>query len=170
LDRLNHEMPDLSAVKTKLDDKNPDYKPPTSMRRIESRKLNWKAESKLDTKNSEYIKMLGQSVEEGLDKKAKKIEHHKLDWKAEARTDTRNKTYTPPSKDVKKVVESHKLQWRAESKVKSRDNLHYREHSPTRSAGVAGRRSRSRSSTGARTRIATAPPQRTEVEEEKAVA
>ena len=28
--------------------------------------------------------------------------------------------------------------------VKSRDNLHYREHSPTRSAGVAGRRSRSR--------------------------
>ena len=32
-----------------------------------------------------------------------KIEHHKLDWKAEARTDTRNKTYTPPSKDVKKV-------------------------------------------------------------------
>ena len=42
-----------------------------SNRRIESRKLNWKAESKLDTKNSEYIKMLGQSVEEGLDKKAK---------------------------------------------------------------------------------------------------
>ena len=32
-----------------------------------------------------------------------KIEHHKLEWKAEARTDTRNKTYTPPSKDVKKV-------------------------------------------------------------------
>ena len=32
LDRVNHEMPDLSSVKTKLDDKNPDYKPPTSMR------------------------------------------------------------------------------------------------------------------------------------------
>ena len=25
-------LPDLSSVKTKLDDKNPDYKPPTSMR------------------------------------------------------------------------------------------------------------------------------------------
>ena len=40
-------------------------------RRIESRKLIWKAETKLDTKNSDYIKMLGHSVEEGLDKKAK---------------------------------------------------------------------------------------------------
>ena len=40
-------------------------------RRIESRKLIWKAETKLDTKNNDYIKMLGHSVEEGLDKKAK---------------------------------------------------------------------------------------------------
>ena len=36
-----------------------------------------------------------------------KIEHHKLEWKAEAKTDTRNKTYTPPSKDVKKVKDVH---------------------------------------------------------------
>ena len=42
-----------------------------------------------------------------------KIEHHKLDWKAEARTDTRNKTYTPPSKDVKKVknIENFEYLW-----------------------------------------------------------
>ena len=39
LDRINHEMPDLSSVKTKLDDKNPDYKPPTSMRSKQNKLL-----------------------------------------------------------------------------------------------------------------------------------
>ena len=40
-------------------------------RRIETRKLNWKAETKLDTKNMNYLKMMGQSMDEGLDKKTK---------------------------------------------------------------------------------------------------
>ena len=56
------------------------------------------------------------------------------------------------------VVESHKLVWKAESKINSMDNLNYREHSPTRSAGPLGRRARSRSSTGKRTAPPSAPP------------
>jgi hypothetical protein len=31
----------------------------------------WKAETKLDTKNLTYMRMLGQSMEEGIDKKSK---------------------------------------------------------------------------------------------------
>ena len=70
------QAPNLSAVRMRqVITKTPNpFITICSNRRIESRKLNWKAESKLDTKNSEYIKMLGQSVEEGLDKKAK-VDH-----------------------------------------------------------------------------------------------
>jgi len=150
-DKIHHDLPDVSTVKSKLDDRNPDYKPPTSNRKIETRKLVWKAESKIENKNMDYRrKSMGLSQEEGIDKKTKKIENHKLDWKAEAKTVTRNATYTPPSKSDKKV-ETHKINWKAESKINSRENINYQPGgigsvSPTRSANV--RRARSRSSHG----------------------
>eukprot|EP00090_Calanus_glacialis_P001143 TRINITY_DN10798_c0_g1_i1.p1 TRINITY_DN10798_c0_g1~~TRINITY_DN10798_c0_g1_i1.p1 ORF type:complete len:587 (-),score=154.73 TRINITY_DN10798_c0_g1_i1:437-2197(-) len=151
-EKIHHEMPDVSTVKSKLDDKNPDYKPPTSQRKIETRKLVWKAESKVENKNMDYRrKSMGISQEDGIDKKPKKIENHKLDWKAEAKTVTRNTAYTPPAKSEKKV-ESHKINWKAESKINSRENINYQPGgvgsiSPTRSANNV-RRARSRSSHG----------------------
>ena len=71
-EKIHHEMPDVSTVKSKLDDKNPDYKPPTSQRKIETRKLVWKAESKVENKNMDYRrKSMGISQEDGIDKKPK---------------------------------------------------------------------------------------------------
>ena len=62
-------MPDVSNVRSKLKDKNPDYKPPQSTKRIEVRKLNWKAESKVENNNLDYKKKaLQASVENGIDK------------------------------------------------------------------------------------------------------
>jgi len=151
-DKIHHDLPDVSVVKSKLDDKNPDYKPPTSQRKIETRKLVWKAESKIENKNMDYRrKSMVTSQEDGLDKKPKKIENHKLEWKAEAKTVTRNSSYAPPAKSEKKV-ESHKINWKAESKINSRENINYQPGgvgsiSPTRSANNV-RRARSRSSHG----------------------
>ena len=59
-------------MKSKLDDKNLDYKPPTSTKRIEVRKLNWRAESKIMNNNLDYKKKaLAASVENGIDKVTK---------------------------------------------------------------------------------------------------
>ena len=59
-------------MKSKLDDKNLDYKPPTSTKRIEVRKLNWRAESKILNNNQDYKKKaLQASMENGIDKAPK---------------------------------------------------------------------------------------------------
>lgn len=59
-------------MKSKLDDKNLDYKPPTSTKRIEVRKLNWRAESKIMNNNLDYKKKaLQASMENGIDKAPK---------------------------------------------------------------------------------------------------
>lgn len=72
LEKLNHDLPDVSNVKSKLDDKNLDYKPPTSTKRIEVRKLNWRAESKIMNNNLDYKKKaLQASMENGIDKAPK---------------------------------------------------------------------------------------------------
>ena len=58
-------LPDVSNVKSRLEDKNPNYKPPTSDKKIESRKLFWVAETKLNTRNYDYLK---KSLGDGMDK------------------------------------------------------------------------------------------------------
>ena len=66
LDRINHEMPDLSAVKTKLDDKNPDYKPATSVR------SEWdKLSLKLQTLSSQSAQTGGLRVESWTGKRSR---------------------------------------------------------------------------------------------------
>ena len=55
-----------------MDDKNTDYKPPTSTKKIEVRKLHWRAESKIENNNLDYKKKaLAASVENGIDKVTK---------------------------------------------------------------------------------------------------
>ena len=72
LEKINHDLPDVTNVKSKLDDKNPAYKPPTSTKRIEVRKLQWKAESKIENNNLDYKKKaLQASMENGIDKAQK---------------------------------------------------------------------------------------------------
>ena len=52
-----------------LPPKNPDYKPPTSSKKIETRKLVWKATSKIENNNTDYRKKsLGLSLEDGINK------------------------------------------------------------------------------------------------------
>ena len=59
-------------MRSKLDDKNTDYKPPTSTKKIEVRKLHWRAESKIENNNLDYKKKaLAASVENGIDKVTK---------------------------------------------------------------------------------------------------
>ena len=59
-------------MKSKLDDKNLEYKPPTSTKRIETRKLVWRAESKIENNNLDYKKKaLATSMENGIDKTPK---------------------------------------------------------------------------------------------------
>ena len=50
----------------------------------------------------------------------------------------------PQNSESLKVQKSERPKIQIEIQVKSRDNLHYREHSPSRSAGATGRRARSR--------------------------
>ena len=71
-EKLNHDVPDVANVKSKLDDKNLEYKPPTSTKRIETRKLVWRAESKIENNNLDYKKKaLATSMENGIDKTSK---------------------------------------------------------------------------------------------------
>ena len=71
-EKLNHDLPDVTNVKSKLDDKNLEYKPPTSTKRIETRKLTWRAESKIENNNLDYKKKaLATSMENGIDKTPK---------------------------------------------------------------------------------------------------
>ena len=59
-------------MKSKLDDKNLEYKPPTSTKRIETRRLVWRAESKIENNNLDYKKKaLATSMENGIDKTPK---------------------------------------------------------------------------------------------------
>lgn len=67
-------------MKSKLDDKNLDYKPPTSTKRIEVRKLNWRAESKIMNNNLDYKKKALQvSMENGIDKAPKVRKYKQFD-------------------------------------------------------------------------------------------
>ena len=69
LEKVNHDLPDVANIRSKLDDKNLDYKPPTSTKKIEVRKLNWRAESKIENNNLDYKKKALQvSIENGIDK------------------------------------------------------------------------------------------------------
>ena len=71
-EKLNRDLPDVANVKSKLDDKNLEYKPPTSTKRIETRKLIWRAESKIENNNLDYKKKaLATSMENGIDKTPK---------------------------------------------------------------------------------------------------
>ena len=69
MEKVNHDLPDVANIRSKLDDKNLDYKPPTSTKKIEVRKLNWRAESKIENNNLDYKKKALQvSIENGIDK------------------------------------------------------------------------------------------------------
>ena len=73
-EKLNHDLPDVTNVKSKLDDKNLEYKPPTSTKKIETRKLIWRAESKIENNNLDYKKKaLTTSMENGIDSKNSKV-------------------------------------------------------------------------------------------------
>ena len=68
--QINVGIPDVSNVKSRLDSSNPNYRPPTSDKKIESRKLVWVAQTKLDTNNYDYRKKLlgAVSCEDGLNR------------------------------------------------------------------------------------------------------
>ena len=73
---LHYELPDISNVKSKLDNVNTNYKPPTSNKRIETRKVsrnfktilveNWKSEARERKRHIILILEISQPIDKAV--------------------------------------------------------------------------------------------------------
>ncbi|XP_050421748.1 microtubule-associated protein 2 isoform X2 [Adelges cooleyi] len=111
--------PNLKVVRSKVDSlQNTSYKPGGGQVKIEHRKLEWKAGTRIQAKNDAYVPGGGD----------KKIQSVKLQWNAKPKVGSlENKTHKPGGGDKK--IETVKLDFKdkAKPKIGSKDNI---KHTP----------------------------------------
>ncbi|XP_050539836.1 microtubule-associated protein 2 isoform X2 [Daktulosphaira vitifoliae] len=111
--------PNLKVVQSKIGSlQNTSYKPGGGQVKIESRKLEWKAGTRIQAKNDAYVPGGGD----------KKIQSVKLQWNAKPKVGSlENKTHKPGGGDKK--IETVKLDFKdkAKPKIGSKDNI---KHTP----------------------------------------